>query len=76
MPGHPANIVRARSRSRRFLYNRCWILAIRSGRIHQAVLAALDARMIFVAGDQQDSVGVTVGERPVSGDLATVADEG
>ena|SRR5579863_4179995 len=43
-------------------------------RVHEAVVAALDAGMIFVAGNQQDSMHVAVGKKSLARNLSEIID--
>jgi hypothetical protein len=63
-----------RSRSRRFVDQACRIIGSCRGRIHQAVVAALDVGMILIAGDQEERVTDIVGVVSVAGDLALIVD--
>ena len=64
-------LARRRSRFRRDLRR---LNFSRSGRIYKAVVAAFDARMIFVAGDQQDGMCVVARIHANARDLAPVVD--
>lgn len=49
-----------------------WIRFGSRGRIHHAVVAALNARMILVARDQQNGVGIAIGVRAVDSNFSAI----
>src|ERR1700683_195886 len=63
-----------RNRCGRFMHNRCRIGANCGICVDQAVVAALNARMILVARDEEDRATVTGRCLPVAGNLAAIID--
>src|ERR1019366_9496832 len=76
----PADVLpTAPPRLRRMLHSagnvaRCRALCRRGGRIHQAVVAALNAAMILVARNQKNDAGVAVGKDSLTGNLSAIVD--